>query len=146
MTTTSTCPNPGCMYGQIFDYILCQCQCDQPNGFSGILCENINCTQATDSLECQVIGCPLGSEYSCPLTCNLCPTTPTTTITTKTISTTTATTLKPCYIGCYNDNTTNRVLNGLGATTSNIVGGGSIQSCTAYCKAGNYTYAGVQFG
>ena len=53
-----------------------------------------------------------------------------------------------CYVGCYADlvNSTNRDLSGLGLTGSNGIGGGSVESCVAYCYSQNFIYAGVQYG
>ena len=51
-----------------------------------------------------------------------------------------------CNIGCYADSVTVRVLNGLGNSFTNTLGGGSIKSCISFCKNKGFAYAGVQFG
>ena len=92
-TTTLCNISPNCSYGQMFNAALCNCECDAPNGFSGVFCENVDCSIATDAIECQIIGCPSGQEYSCPFACNLCTTTTdSTTMSTSTETTTTTTT------------------------------------------------------
>ncbi len=48
------------------------------------------------------------------------------------------------FMGCYADESSIRDLNGLGAY--NKQGGGSVESCIAYCLLNNFLYAGVQFG
>ena len=37
-------------------------------------------------------------------------------------------------------------LNGLGQGNINTNGGGSVETCIAYCKSLNFIYAGVQYG
>ena len=53
-------------------------------------------------------------------------------------------------MGCYADlNIIARDLNGLdslGIGVNNKVGGGSIETCVAYCYSLNFSYAGAQFG
>ena len=39
-----------------------------------------------------------------------------------------------------------RDLNGLGDFITNTNGGGSVETCIAYCKNLNFAYAGVQYG
>ena len=50
------------------------------------------------------------------------------------------------YVGCYADVTTGttRDLSGLGATTRNTVGGGSLETCISYCIISGFTYAGAE--
>ena len=80
-TTTLTasvtqCTNPGCAYGQIFDTVKCQCNCDTANGFSGTLCDKVDCAIATDAAECAlgIFTCADPAEFtSCPRYCGLCP-------------------------------------------------------------------------
>ena len=50
------------------------------------------------------------------------------------------------YIGCYADviNGDIRDLSGLGTTSVNQVGAGSVKTCVAYCATLGYIYAGVQ--
>ena len=52
------------------------------------------------------------------------------------------------YIGCYADvyNSINRDLSGTGLNAVNYKGGGSINSCIAYCSSMNFLYAGNQNG
>jgi hypothetical protein len=53
-------------------------------------------------------------------------------------------------MGCYADlNIISRDLDGLdslGIGGINKIGGGSIESCIAYCYSLNFSYAGAQFG
>jgi hypothetical protein len=50
------------------------------------------------------------------------------------------------YIGCYADSLgPNRDLSGLGLTNANEVGGGSVETCLAYCFLKGFLYAGVQY-
>ncbi len=54
------------------------------------------------------------------------------------------------YMGCYADlNIISRDLDGLdsiGIGGINKIGGGSIESCIAYCYSLNFSFAGAQFG
>ena len=47
-------------------------------------------------------------------------------------------------MGCYADESSIRDFNGLGAY--NTQGGGSVESCIAFCLLNNFLYAGVQNG
>ena len=53
-------------------------------------------------------------------------------------------------MGCYADlNIISRDLNGLDSIGQGMnykVGGGSIETCVAYCYSLNFSYAGAQFG
>ena len=52
----------------------------------------------------------------------------------------------PFYIGCYTDGLNGiRDLNGLGTTSMNQIGGGSVDSCVSYCSSQGFLYAGVEF-
>jgi hypothetical protein len=56
------------------------------------------------------------------------------------------------YIGCYNDNSTNRDLDATGSERININSGGSVGWCVSYCielgksngLENGYDYAGMQ--
>ena len=54
------------------------------------------------------------------------------------------------YMGCYADPSIySRDLNGLDSIGQGMnykVGGGSIETCVAYCYSLNFSYAGAQFG
>jgi len=52
------------------------------------------------------------------------------------------------YIGCYADWLLSgyRDLSGLGLTLVNSIGGGSVETCVAYCFSLGFLYAGVQNG
>ena len=52
----------------------------------------------------------------------------------------------PFYIGCFIDGLNGiRDLNGLGTTSRNQIGGGSVELCVAYCSSQGFLYAGVEF-
>ena len=91
-STGSKCNVLVCSYGQLFDPGTCLCKCDAANGFSGTLCEIIDCSIASDASECNSLGCTTGFEYTCPYRCGLCPITSSKTSTSTTTTTTTTTT------------------------------------------------------
>ena len=75
LTTTSQCTSVlTCAYGQLFDQIKCQCNC--LTGFSGTLCNQVDCTKVSDASECSlgIFDCSVPAEISsCPYFCGLCP-------------------------------------------------------------------------
>lgn len=77
-TTTTVCADPGCMYGFIWRFDLCTCNCniDAASAFTGSVCQNVDCTKAvdTDPVFCSIITCTDPTELqSCPVTCGVCP-------------------------------------------------------------------------
>jgi hypothetical protein len=71
-STNQQCQNPGCAYGQLFDSVNCVCKCYA--GFSGLMCDFIDCSLAKDAFVCGSGISACVSDYEkgmCPWTCGI---------------------------------------------------------------------------